>query len=395
MNVRRPKVAVVTTSRADYGIYLPVLRELAADAEIELGLFVSGQHLMRDRGYTVVEIEADGFSILERLAVPLAGDGPWDVAQAMGDTTRAFGAAFHRHQPDLLIVLGDRYEMFAAVSASVPFRIPLAHIHGGEETEGALDNVFRHAISKMSHLHLCATKLSAKRLASMGEPAGRIVVVGAPGLDNLRELRLLDRTEFVAKFSIPEAGDFLLVTYHPVTREYEKTSQQIAELLAALDHAGQFILFTGANADMGAKQINRAIAEFCLRRPERSRLFESLGQIGYLSALAHASVVVGNSSSGIIEAASFGVPVVNIGTRQAGRERSENIIDCGYGRQEIEAALARARSAQFCEKAKAATNIYGDGHAAPRIAAAIKRHVQLGAGLLQKATAPVGPEFVA
>jgi len=375
-------VGVITTGRSDYGIYLPLLRRIKQDSDLKLHLIVSGMHLSPEFGMTVKDIEKDGFEIVERVEMLLSSDTPESIAKSMGLGTIGFAQIYARFRPDILVALGDRFEMHAAVVAALPFKIPVAHLYGGELTEGAIDDAFRHAITKMSHLHFTATDVYAQRVMQMGEEPWRVVVCGALSLDNLRTTPLLSRDAFANKFAITLPEKFLLVTYHPVTLEYEQTEMQIKELLVALDVIGLPILFTMPNADTGGRAIRKLIDEFLSKHPD-SKKIENLGTQGYFSAMALATAMVGNSSSGIVEAASFDLPVVNVGNRQKGRIRGQNVIDVGYSREEIADGIRRAISPDFRASLKGLANPYGQGLAAEAIVDKLK-HVELDDRLIQK-----------
>lgn len=284
----------------------------------------------------------------------------------MGACTTGFAEALASSRPDILLVLGDRYEMHAATCAAVPLNLPIAHVHGGEVSIGAIDNVLRFSLSALSHLHFTATEQAGARLRRMGEPASRVHVTGAPGLDNLRTLDLLEAGELSQRVKLDLAAGYALVTFHPETRQHEQTPAHIAALLSALDRQSMPIVFTAANADTAGSIINQAISAFVVER-DNAVLVENLGTRAYFSAMHHATVMVGNSSSGIIEAASFHLPVVNVGERQAGREQSANVINVPCTAQAIGDGIERATSDAFRETCTTCVNIYGDGHAAPRI----------------------------
>jgi UDP-N-acetylglucosamine 2-epimerase (non-hydrolysing)/GDP/UDP-N,N'-diacetylbacillosamine 2-epimerase (hydrolysing) len=364
-------IAVVTVGRSDYGIYLPVLRRIAADKSLKLRLIVAGMHLSPAFGETVKVIEAGGFEVADRVDMLLASDSPEAVAKSMGLGTIGFAQVYSRKKPDMLLVLGDRFEMHAAVVAAVPFKIPVAHIHGGELTLGAIDDSFRHSITKMSHLHFVSTDVYARRIEKMGEEPWRVTVSGAPGLDNLHSIRLLDRADFGRRFGIRLTKDFLLVTYHPVTLENEDPARRFRTLLSALGSAGHATLFTMANADTGGHAINKLIRHHVATH-RSAQFISNLGTQGYFSAMALATAMVGNSSSGIIEAASFKLPVVNIGNRQAGRVRGANVIDTGSSAQEILRGIRQACSPAFRRSLSSLVNPYGDGRAAERIVNRLK-----------------------
>ncbi len=364
-------VGVVTTSRADYGLLRPVLREIVRRPGLDLRLLVTGAHLIERYGRTVGDVEADGFPVAARVPIPVS-ETPAGVARAMGETTAAFAEVFAGHRPDILLVLGDRYEMHAAALAAVPFGIPIAHIHGGESTRGAFDDTFRHALTKISHLHFAATEEAGLRIRAMGEAAWRVTVTGSPGLDPLRGFRPLPLNELRRRFGLPDGEDVILVTLHPETRAYERTGTLAANLLLALeDFPGYSMVFTHPNADPGSDVILEAVRAF-VRRRERCVSVPHLGTEGYWSLMAAARAMVGNSSSGIIEAASFGIPVVNIGTRQEGRLRPANVIDCGVEVDEIRGAVRRALSPEGRRRPAGRGNPYGDGRAAERIVAVLE-----------------------
>ena len=364
-------IGVVTVARSDYGIYLPVLRQIQADSDLRLHLFVSGMHLSPEFGLTVRAIEADGFEVGERVEMLLSSDSPEGIAKSIGLGTIGFAQAYARYRPDILLVLGDRFEMYAAALAALPFKIPVAHIHGGEVTHGAIDDALRHSITKLSHLHFVATETYARRVAQLGEEPWRITVSGAPGLDNLHAIRLLTIEELGARYSLCLQPPPLLVTFHPASLEHEQTEWQIGELLAALDDAGLPAVFTLPNADTGGRVIHRMIAEYVGERPS-AWLVDNLGTQAYFSLMAVAAAMVGNSSSGIIEAPSLGLPAVNIGTRQAGRVRGANVIDVGYERAAILEGIRQAVRPEFRESLRQMQNPYGCGRASGKIVERLK-----------------------
>jgi len=375
-------IGVVSVSRSDYGHLRPVLAAIRSAPDLALRLFVGGMHLAPAFGLTVREIETDGWSVAERVEMLDGDDSPEGVARAIGRGTAGFARAYARQRPSLLLLLGDRFEMLAAATAALPFGLPVAHLHGGEVTEGAMDNQIRHAITKLAHLHLTSAEEHTRRIVAMGEEAWRVHTVGAPGLDRFRGMMLLSRAELARQLGLPSEGRWLLVTFHPVTLEYERTGEHVDELLAALDKVDAALAITYPNADTGGRLIIDRLEEFAARRP-RARLVPSLGEQAYVSLLRHADAMVGNSSSGLIEAPSFGLPVVNIGSRQRGRLRGPNVIDVGEHRDEILAAIARALAPGLKERLAAAPNPYGDGQAAPRILRVL-RETPLDRRLIQK-----------
>lgn len=368
----RKKVTVVTTSRADFSIYQSVLNELSLAENIDLGLLVSGMHLLPEFGNTIQEVEDSRFSIRDKFEGLLASDTEAEISRSMGLTTVAAAESFAKNHTDLLVVLGDRFEMHAIALAALPFRIPIAHIHGGEETEGAIDNSLRHSITKLSHLHFCATELAAKRIRAMGEDPSKICVSGAPALDNFARVPLLDRVGLEQKFDIPKDEKFVLVTFHPETLDPNGSLIVFEYLLKALEAQDLKAVFTLANADTLGRTLNEKIRTFVANQPDRAMLVEHMGAQGYYSAMRAASLMIGNSSSGIIEAASFGLPVVNIGERQRGRERSQNVIDVAGTQEAINDGMSKALSEQHAKTCESCKNIYGDGHAGERIRSAIQ-----------------------
>ncbi|MBR9824357.1 MAG: UDP-N-acetylglucosamine 2-epimerase (hydrolyzing) [Alphaproteobacteria bacterium] len=374
-------IGVITTSRADFGIYRSVLEALAAAPDMDYGLFVSGMHLSPEFGLTAKLVEESGHPVWDNVEGLMSSDSEVGIAKSMGLTTLGFADAFARRRPDALIILGDRFEMHAAALAALPFRIPLAHIHGGEETEGAIDNVLRHSLTKLSNIHFPATELSARRIRAMGEGADRVVVSGAPALDGLEKIPFLSRDELARRFNLPEVGPFILATYHPVTLEPERSFAELDALWQAVRDDPEPIVFTRANADTAGRAVNQKLEAFVSERPDRTYLVGTMGAQGYFSAMRAASVMVGNSSSGILEAASFDLPVVNIGDRQSGRERSTNVIDVNGDEAAIRAALAEARSPTLQARAKASKNVYGDGNAASRIVAGLRTFLEADHGV--------------
>lgn len=382
-------VAVVSVSRSDYGLIRPVLEAIRATPNLELLLVVAGMHLAPEFGRTVNAIEADGWPIGERIEMLEPGDSPEAVAVSVGRGVAGFAEAYARRRPDLVVILGDRFEMLAAAAAALPFALPVAHIHGGEVTEGAMDNQIRHAITKLAHLHFASAEVHARRIVQMGEERWRVHTVGAPGLDRLRTARCHSRAELANTLGIPSGERWFLVTFHPVTLEYRETETQVNELLTALEKMDGTLVITAPNADTGGRSILMQLEEFVARCPG-ARLARNLGDELYLSLLRHAHVMIGNSSSGLIEAPSFGLPAVNIGIRQRGRLRGPNVIDVGHGRDEILRGVEAALSPGFRERLAGLPNPYGDGQAAPRIARVL-RDVPLDARLIEKGFADLVP----
>jgi UDP-hydrolysing UDP-N-acetyl-D-glucosamine 2-epimerase len=375
-------IAVVTVARSDWGHLTSVLTELRASSDVRLLLFVGGTHLSDAFGRTVELIEGEGWPIAERIEMLEPSDAPEAIAASIGRGVAGFGRAYARHRPDLVVVLGDRFEMLSAAAAALPFVLPVAHLHGGEVTEGAIDNQIRHAITKCAHLHFVSAEPHARRVAAMGEEPWRIHNVGAPGLDRIRTVRLLSRDELAQRLDLARDDRWLIVTYHPATLEYQDTGRHTDELLAALEKVDATCVVTYPNADTAGRTIIARLEEFAGRH-DRVRLVRNLGDDVYLSLLRHADAMVGNSSSGLIEAPSFELPVVNVGARQAGRLRAANVVDVGPERDEILAGVDAALTPAFRAGLSGMKNPYGDGHAAERIVRVL-RTVELGATLTRK-----------
>ena len=356
------RISVVTTSRADFGLYRPLLRRLHDDPQADLLLIAGGMHLSPDFGHTVDEIKAEGFSVAEAVDHLSPEDSAAGIADSMGRGISGYGAAFGRLRPDLVVVLGDRFEMHAAATAALPFNIPLAHIHGGELTQGVIDDAFRHAMTKMSHLHFPSTDIYAHRIRQMGEEDWRVLVSGALGLDNLDLIEPLSGPELAGKTGLAMDVAPLMVTCHPVSRD--GVEQQAGVLLQALDGVDIPVVLTAPNADEGGRYLTRRFTEYAAGR-DTAVFVGNLGTAGYFGLMKTAAAMVGNSSSGILEAASFELPVVNIGSRQDGRLRAANVIDVEDDTDAVKAAIERAVSDGFRESLKGLGNPYaGKGPAA-------------------------------
>lgn len=383
--MRRRRIAIITGSRAEYGLLYWIIKAVNEDPVLELRLIVTGTHLAGEFGFTVNRIRESGFPIAAEVKMPLSSDTDEAIARAMGRVTAGFADAYSRLRPDIVVVLGDRFEIHAAVSAAVPFRIPIAHIHGGEATEGAFDEQFRHSITKMSHIHFASLKEYRNKIIQMGEDPKRVFCFGAPGIDNIIKLPLLSRKEVCGALNIPTDRKIGVITYHPVTLEADSSSGQISELLAAVEEIKDIHwIFTFPNADTGNRAIIGKIREFFKRYPLMSGIHISLGQLKYLSLLKYASLMVGNSSSGIIESPSFKLPVVNIGDRQRGRIRASNVIDVPKcARKDILRAVKTAMSSRFRRSLKGLKNPYGNGNASVKIVDALKK-IKLGECLIKK-----------
>ncbi|MAO54663.1 MAG: UDP-N-acetylglucosamine 2-epimerase (hydrolyzing) [Rhodospirillaceae bacterium] len=377
------KIAVFTGSRADYGIMRWVIQRIQESDGLTLSLIVSGSHLSAAHGSTWRAIAEDGLVIDHKIHIDLDDDSRLGIACTLAAAIKGISEVLERDQPDILVVLGDRYEMFAAAQSAMILGIPIAHIHGGESTEGAIDEAIRHAVTKMAHLHFTAAEPYRQRGIQLGEAPARVFNVGAPGLDNLRRLSLMARKDLEDLIGIDLGPPLFLITYHPETVSDDDPAKGIAELLCALDAFPEAtMLFTKANADMHGAAVNERIEGYVAERGDRTALFPSLGQRPYLSALAMADAVIGNSSSGIIEAPSLGTPTVNIGTRQDGRLRAASVIDCDTNEAAIARAIRDALDNRAGRTVVSGTNPYDQGEASGRIVE-ILRSVDLN-GLMNK-----------
>ena len=363
------RVGVITAGRNDFGIYLPVLRALREAEEFDPVVMATGTHMDPRFGETVKEMASAGFAPDFQVPMVPASDGALGVASIMGEGIVALARVYETAQLDLLMLLGDRFEMFAAATAAVPFRMPLVHLHGGEVTEGAIDEQFRHAISKMAHFHFVSTERYRDRLLQMGEEPWRVVVSGAPALDHLNNFTPWPRERLEVSLQLSLERPPLLVTFHPVTL---RDGEQVGELLSALESINDRpIIITGTNSDPGYSHIMARFEAFVAVHPN-AMLVSSLGVERYFSLMSYASAMVGNSSSGIIEAASFGLPVVNIGDRQKGRVRGRNVIDVPCERSAIGEAIRSSLSASFRDGLHSLRNPYYAGGAADRIVESLK-----------------------
>lgn len=361
------KVAAITGTRAEYGLLRPLLKKIDASPLMELNLVVTGTHLLHEFGFTVDEIVRDGFSIFRTVPEIGSADTGLDVARQVGAGTVAFGDVLEDLGPDVLIALGDRFELLAAGTAAFFMGIPILHLHGGEVTEGALDDGVRHAISKFASVHAVAAQPYAERLVRMGEQPDSVYVVGGLGVDALSHSPRLSRFELEKELEISISYPLLLVTYHPVTAKAHDTQKEVQSLISALGGFSEAtVVFTLPNADPDNGIISKALLETVRGKPNW-HVFPSLGSTNYLSLLAQASVVVGNSSSGLLEAPSLGIPTVNIGPRQAGRLTGASVLTCEATSDEIVNAVRTALSAEFVELARSVESPYGVPGASNRV----------------------------
>jgi len=375
MAKKMKKIAVFTGTRAEYGLLYLILQGLKSNSKIDLQLLVGGTHLLTDFGYTVKHIINDGFIVSEKLDYLLASDSPLGISKSLARATTAAAEIFANNKPDLLVLLGDRFEALALAQAAMIARVPIAHIHGGELTEAAMDDSIRHAITKMSHLHFTSTEVYRQRLLQLGEQPDTVFNVGAPGIDNIVKLPLLSKEHLAQQLKIDLSSAYFLVTYHPETLSHKSANESLKNLLVAFEAYPNYkIVITYPNADMYGRELIGTLESFAKNNKERVFVFESIGQINYLSAMKYSSLVIGNSSSGIIEAPSFHVPTVNVGDRQKGRLASETVVNCNDEVVEIINAIKWALSENFKQQTLQAKNPYGEGDACPKIVERLINH---------------------
>lgn len=374
------KICVVTGSRAEYGQLYWLMKEIQGDPDLQLQVVVTGMHLSPDFGLTYKEIEADGFTLDAKVEIPLSSDTPVGIAESMGMGVIGLAKALDRLRPDILVLLGDRYEILAAAQAALVAKIPVAHIAGGDVTEGAYDEAIRHSITKMAHLHFVLNEACAQRVRQLGENPQHVYNVGSPGVDFIKRMTLLRRSELEKALNFQFKEKNLLVTFHPATLETQPAEIQFQELLTALDSLGNNIgiIFTKPNSDPGGRAIIRLMDGYAATHTN-SRIYASLGQERYLSTIAQVDAVVGNSSSGLTEVPSFGKPTVNIGDRQKGRLLARSVINCRPEAKTIEKAILQALASDYSD----VINPYGDGNSSSRIKDKLKQIAEPGA-LLKK-----------
>lgn len=362
------KICVITGTRAEYGLMRWVIQGIKDDPELTLQIIATGMHLSPEFGLTYREIEQDGFHINRKVEMLTSSDTSVGIAKSMGLGLIGFADALNELKPDLIVVLGDRFEIFAAVAAALVARIPVSHLHGGETTEGAFDEAFRHSITKMSHLHFVAAKEYRQRVIQLGEHPDRVFLVGGLGIDVIKRTALLSRDALEASLDFELGAKNLLITFHPVTLESQSSAQQMSELLAALDQLGDdtHLIFTMPNADNGSRELACLVDDFVATHPN-ARAYASLGQLRYLSCMQQVDGVIGNSSSGLAEAPSLGTGTVNIGDRQRGRLKAQSVIDCVPQRQAILDAIHWLYTADFRLSLQTMVNPYGNGGASLKI----------------------------
>ena len=370
------RIGIMTGTRAEYGLLKSLMQEINKDNDLELYLIVSGMHLSPEFGMTYQEIEEDGFEINAKVEMLLSSDSPAGISKSIGLGVIGFADEFQRADLDMLILLGDRYEALSAAISAMVMRIPIAHLHGGELTEGAIDEGIRHSITKMSYLHFTSTEEYRRRVIQLGENPERVFCVGAIGVENIKKINLMTKEELERSIHFEIDENTVIVTYHPVTLENNTVEEQFLNLLEVLDRNPKIrMIFTKANADTNGRIVNELIDKYAAQNSERACAFMSLGQKRYLSALKYCRIVIGNSSSGIIEAPSFGKPIINIGDRQKGRICADSVINCGYTQQEIQQAMETALTEEFENKARNCRNPYEKENTAANIISVIKDYL--------------------
>ncbi|EMI09494.1 UDP-N-acetylglucosamine-2-epimerase [Anoxybacillus gonensis] len=375
MQMSKRKICVVTGTRAEYGLLYWLMKGIQSDSDLELQIIVTGMHLSPEFGLTYKHIEEDGFIINEKVEMLLSSDTTIGITKALGLGTIGFADSLNRLKPDILVLLGDRFEILAAAQAAMIGRIPIAHIHGGEVTYGAYDDSIRHSITKMSYIHFVTTEVHRKRVIRLGEHPSRVYNVGAPGIENILKLPLLSKKQLEQSLGINLEKPVFLITHHPTTLG-SNPIEGTKELLEALNHFSEAtMIFTKANADDHGRTINYLIGEYVSKDPNRRKLFDSLGQVRYLSLLKYADVIIGNSSSGLIEAPYLETPTVNIGDRQRGRVRPHSVFDCRPEPNEIVNAIKKALHYQFKEEHR--YRIFGNGDTSIKILEVLK-NIEIG-----------------
>ncbi len=367
------KICIFTGSRAEYGLLKPLMDEIKNDNDLKLQLVISGMHLSPEFGLTYKEIEKDGFAVDEKVEMLLSSDTPVGISKSIGLGIISYADVLERLKPDITVVLGDRFEALAFAVTSFTLKIPIAHLYGGEITIGALDDGYRHAITKLAYLHFTSTNEYRKRVIQLGEEPERVFNVGALGIDNIKKMNLLTKRELEKIFGRKLKKRNLLITFHPVTLSEQPLEEQFNELLKALDELKDTLLiFTKSNADIEGRKINRLIDEYVSKNKEKAIVFTNMGQVLYLSTMQYVDAVVGNSSSGIIEAPSFKIGTINIGERQKGRIKAKSVIDCEPKYESIKKAFDILYSKKFQDSLKSVENPYGNGNAAIRIKKVLK-----------------------
>lgn len=376
------KICALTGARSDWGILLPILEKIRDASHLRLEIVATGMHLSPEFGMTISDIRSDGFDVAECVDMLVSSDSQLGAAKSMGLGTIGFAQAFGNISPDLLLIVGDRFEAHAAAVAALPLNIPVAHIHGGEVTKGTLDDSLRHSITKLSHLHFVSTEEYRERVLQLGEEPWRVKVTGAPSLDKINRDEVISREKLQSRLDIPLSSAPILATFHPVTAGNPNIKWQVDELLKAISKMHLPVIFTQSNSDPGGHIINDALRDYTLHHSD-AWFLPNLGSKYYFSLMSLASVMVGNSSSGIIEAASFGLPVVNIGDRQGGRVKGSNVIDVDYSTECILSGIRAALTEQFVKGSQTMVNPYGNGKASGLIVKTLGE-IGLGPQLVKK-----------
>jgi GDP/UDP-N,N'-diacetylbacillosamine 2-epimerase (hydrolysing) len=370
--MNRRKICVVTGSRAEYGLLYWLIKEIEDDKDLELQLIVTGMHLSSEFGLTYREIEKD-FKINKKINMHLSSDTSVGISKSMGTAQTFFSKAFVELKPDVVLVLGDRYEIFSAATAAMIAKIPIAHIHGGEITRGSWDDTIRHCITKMAHIHFSATEEYKKNIIQLGEQPSMVLNIGGMGIENIKRLKLLSKNEFEKSINFKLNKKNIIITFHPPTLENRNLKKQFRELLDAVDELKNTnIIFTKTNSDPGGREINQMIDKYIDKYPKKSVGFISLGQLRYLSALQYVDAVVGNSSSGILEAPSFKIGTLNLGDRQEGRIKAESVIDCQIDKKDILKSFKKIYSKNFQKKLQNVSNPYMNGLPSKKIIKVLK-----------------------
>jgi GDP/UDP-N,N'-diacetylbacillosamine 2-epimerase (hydrolysing) len=366
------KICIVTGSRAEYGLLYWLIKGIHADKDLKLQLIVTGMHLSSEFGYTYKEIEKD-FKIDKKIDIDLSSDTSRGISKSMSIAQKSFSDSYSDLRPDIVVVLGDRYEILSATIAAMITKIPIAHIHGGEITTGSWDDPIRHSITKMSHLHFTASEIYLKRVIQLGEEPNRVFNFGGTGIENIKRLKLLSKKKLEKIINFKFNHKNILVTFHPATLEHKTSIKQFKELLASIDELDNTnIIFTKSNSDTDGKKINLAIDEYIVKNSSKSKGFYSLGQLNYLSILQYVDFVIGNSSSGLLEAPSFKIGTINVGDRQRGRIKAKSVIDCLPNKKNITNAIKQIYSSEFQKNLKKVKNPYGDGYASQKIIKVLK-----------------------
>ena len=369
------KICVITGTRAEFGLLRPLIELIINNKELQLQLIATGMHLSPEFGYTLNEITEAGFKVDKKVECLLSSDSPIGISKTIALAISGFADALDELAPDLVLVLGDRTEILGAVIATAMTNIPIAHLYGGETTEGAYDEAIRHSITKFSHLHFTSTEIYRKRVIQLGEHPNTVFNVGAIGLDAIKKLRLLDRASFEQAIGFKLNEKNILITYHPVTLEKETPMETFQNILTALDELpNSTLIFTHANSDKNGRIINKMITEYVNSHKDKAVHFSSLGQLRYLSALQYVDFVIGNSSSGMTEVPAFHIPTINIGDRQKGRINCESIINSNNSLEDIKKSITFALDKTFRKKIQQQELLYGNGTAAEKIFQIIKEH---------------------